>query len=457
MLTLSEVLLSVDDVEKCRIAWSAVEPAAIDGLPAGAVVDPELFDSAGIRYVSAELVSLVNELVSLCSAAIEADPEAFRLILAVDDFARAWVDWAAAVARSTSGQYDWRSRPDAASCWDSWGRVMEATIPRTYRLAESIDVLTKEENISHNQIASIYGWTRADGSADIDKVLEEIAAPGKHYRPATWISPEVGRHAAADLANWRSRSVVTLDPRHFASDPRERASAAAAPVVPPIAPEPIHELLAMDGMTVEQVARMKQLTVEEVTLIRQQLARPASPSDRVEAGASPIEAHTTTDRGRPAIESITGTLAGDVLAIAAADPELSAAEIAGGLLDRWPSASVEIVGAIAEAARTPTPHQQGTPPNEGSPTSEGVADPKITGEPAAGGGGTALNHIQFFGTDLVSLEKALVQCTKNEILDAATTMPLVPQVGIKRRNKSQLIEEILSAVRHSPQEASDEP
>ena len=455
MLELASVLLAVDDVEAVRIAWAAVLPAAVDGAPADAVIDPDLFDETGVRYVSSELVNRINSLVELVGED-QVDPAAYRLCLAVDDFARVWVEWAAAVAGSSSGQYTYRSRPDAASCWDSWRRVMEATKPRTYRLAESIDVLTREQNISHNQIASIYGWVRPDGSADIDKVLEEIAAPGKHYNPTTWVSPEVARHAAGDAREWESRRAVDLDPRFFAADPRSRSAAAAAPVVPAIAPEPIHELLAMDGMTVEQVARMKQLTVEEVTIIRQQLARPASPSDRVEAGASPIDAHTAIDRGRPAVQSLTGTLAGDVIAIAAESPEMSAAEIAGRLLDRWPSASVEIVGAIADAARTPTPHQQGTPPSEVPPPSGGSADPKISSEPAAGGGGTALNHIQFFGTDLVSLEKALVKCSKKEILEAAVTMPLVPQVGISRRSKSALIEEMLSAVRHSPQEALNE-
>ena len=108
MLTLAEVLLGVDDAESLRIAWSMVEPAAIDGMPADTVVDPDLFDAAGVRYVSAELVERINRLVDLVGTAIDAEPPAYRLILAVDDFSRVWVEWAAAVAQSSSGSYDWR-------------------------------------------------------------------------------------------------------------------------------------------------------------------------------------------------------------------------------------------------------------------------------------------------------------------------------------------------------------
>ena len=358
-ITLEEIVSSMEGIEKHRKDWLAIEQFHDASRPK-AVVDPDMFGEDGTRYISQTLVSMVNELLRMV-ASDQIVEEAHEVVLELDRFRSAWIEWAAAVAqKSDSDRSDFLSRPDAPVAWPHWERAMLSLIPKKYALPEGIDALLSEPEIRHNQIADIYGWVKEDGSPNVDMVKEEIRNPGTHYDPKNWVSPEVNRRKKKIAKLWSDRIVLDIDPRHFSADPVVRNRSFAEPEV---AAEPIHLLLQMEGMTVEQVASMKQISVEDVRIIQQSLGRAndydsaiaidptlANDSAAKVMSASELQARIDANVPTPKPKKRPSTnLADAVIVELEADPNITPAEISAKLIPSNVSATVEFVSHIVDS------------------------------------------------------------------------------------------------------------
>lgn len=247
-------------LKNARENWLSTLPEPDPHLP-DAEVNPTIFDQNGFRAVTANIIDEVNAIADYIASS-DFEPDAYELVLATDQMIEAWFRWAEAVSTARLGDYDYAARPDAPQAWTAFDHLLTLLEGRRYPIPESIERLIAEQGITHGQIASIYGWTLPDGSWDLDKVKEELQTPGRHYNPAKWVSPEVARHQAKFNKLWETRVIKTkplTTPADHTEEEYRKHWAVPAP-----APEPIEQLLRMEGMTAQQIANMKQITLEQV-------------------------------------------------------------------------------------------------------------------------------------------------------------------------------------------------
>lgn len=107
----------------------------------------------------------------------------------------------------------------------------------------------RNQGVSDEQIARIYGWYAEDGEPDLERVLGEELSPGKFYNPKTWVHParrkrlEAARVAIAARA---PRGREYLDPSEFGKT----------------APPPLEDLLRL-GAPAPQIATLYKMDLED--------------------------------------------------------------------------------------------------------------------------------------------------------------------------------------------------
>lgn len=258
MKTKKEVVKRLNAIKQARAEWLSIIPYSDARFPT-APINPDIFDINGTRAVTANILDLVLDLAEFVSDD-QFLPEAYEIVLGVDRLLDAWGEWSFEIKNAKVGQYNYLSSPDAPKCWSVFDSVLQLIPERHYAIPESIETLNAQPGMRQNQIASIYGWVTESGEPDTNKVKEELQTPGRHYNPATWVSPEVSRNQAKFTKLWANREHRK---KHISADqPNTNTKRQWADPGP--APEPIEQLLRMEGMTAHQVANMKQISLEEV-------------------------------------------------------------------------------------------------------------------------------------------------------------------------------------------------
>lgn len=135
-----------------------------------------------------------------------------------------------------------------------------AAAPPVLKQLEPVKEL-HEQKCTAEQIAVIYEWFLPDGSADQQKVREELAQPGRHT--TDYVPPS----QLARIARQRERQKLL-----------ERALAAGRPAAPKPAPESV-EQLARGGVSLRQICEMKQLSRQAVVEELTSLGLPLPPDD----------------------------------------------------------------------------------------------------------------------------------------------------------------------------------
>ena len=198
----------------------------------------------------------LRELFQFCTETNIAD-DAKEIILALDRVHTEFVafDQACDIAPETvhpSGTPELRSAIRALS---------DAIIERPVRLPENIRDLM-ESGVPDEQICKIYGFLTADRAPDMTKLSEEKRKPGTHFDPETWQPPSEQRRLAEINEQWAKRKpaeVATINPDVEQSRP--------------IAPEPLEDLIAQ-GVSPEQIAHMKGISIEDVEAFAMQNGLP---------------------------------------------------------------------------------------------------------------------------------------------------------------------------------------
>lgn len=110
-----------------------------------------------------------------------------------------------------------------------------------------------KRRVTANQIANIYGWKLEDGSPDTQKVYDELAKPGTHFDPKTWVHPAVASQQAEVDRLWQNRS-----PRTKCFSLTAEQSTKQPGQIPSVEElidlrAPIAQIVRLHGLTEEQV------------------------------------------------------------------------------------------------------------------------------------------------------------------------------------------------------------
>lgn len=258
----ADVLEAVELLEQAVSAWEvAEEPLA-------------QFNGRTVKAISDAMITAATELFdALATPGI--DREAWDLVLAVDRFEAALMNWA---QRSQSKPHS--TDPGGGSeVWGPYGDLLRAKTPRRMRKPTPMKSLTAQ-NVSFRQIAKEYGWYLADGTTpDETKVMEELSEPGLHYRPDSYVHPHDARYLAELESQWNKRCEgLSEDGSAFgAMAAANRAEAPRRQKEWKAPPEPIEELLRQN-VGIVQIAKMHRVDVDEVRQIAADLGIYSDPS-----------------------------------------------------------------------------------------------------------------------------------------------------------------------------------
>jgi len=184
----------------------------------------------------------------------EFEPAAWDAILCVDDFLIAYQEWATEAERPEGHV----SPQGSATMWAKWDAIFSWGL-KTPKYAARIEPVPSllAQGLTYEMVAKMYGWRDANGNWDGAKVAEEVARPGTHTKD--WKNPLQVAHDERTAKRWTEREDTLIE-----LEAKAAAREEAPPVEPGPAPERIEELLMLDGITVEQIQRMKKCSVEEI-------------------------------------------------------------------------------------------------------------------------------------------------------------------------------------------------
>lgn len=186
------------------------------------------------------------------------EPDAYDIVLAIDSF---WIEtktWASAIAQTQNAANPSGSR----QMWAAVSEIDSTIKTPVVKMPEPIEqLLSLEPKVSYSQICKIYGWVDEDGNPQEHMVQEERQKPGTHIN-AKWVHPDIKRRRKMLADSWKRREIDASDVQTALNPPPQPKNADWRDPGP--APEPIEELLRIPNITIDQVARMKQITPDEV-------------------------------------------------------------------------------------------------------------------------------------------------------------------------------------------------
>lgn len=235
--------------------WAAFEKIVTDWEQSQSADLFLMFKGRSTKAISEAIVQGFAEVANF----IDTDnfaPEAWQTVLAIDEVFDAFDAW----GRQMENHPDDADPHGSRELWFKYHSVREAAKPVVYNNIESVHQLAAMPHMPPAQIAKIYGWYDELNNPDVGKVAEELEHPGKHTK--NWVNPIIRRKNDELLAKWRTRT-DRIEERKF-SGPKKREQKVEEKRKMPPAPESVEELLKMPHMTVEQVALMKQISVDEV-------------------------------------------------------------------------------------------------------------------------------------------------------------------------------------------------
>lgn len=241
--------------------WAAFESAVKDWEENKAPVLVEW--DGGFSRSFEPLEPALIELMAGLQDGSAVDRSAWAVVLAIDEFIRACTDWANAVKQQPR-----HTDPSGGKAvWDAYREVRPACTDLLPERLESVASLLSLRGMTAQHVAIIYDWYDESGNPDIDRVEDERCNPGKHT--ANMRNPAKVKREKEIEARWKKRCEEFGGWDSSVFDGSEQTE---QPRKDPPAPESYEELLSLPGMTLQQVADMKHVTIEEVREHAQQIA-----------------------------------------------------------------------------------------------------------------------------------------------------------------------------------------
>lgn len=188
--------------------------------------------------------------------------DAYEIVLAIDRFVDAAIEWAHAFRVSPNHN----DPAGSVGMWSAFDEVCHlCDHPVTWPPVESIEQLMRE-GATITQVAKIYGlWIDKDQEIADSHQIELLRRDRAKYAEfmKTWENPNKVKYDRKWQTAWneRQRELETREDfrTSLASDDYTEGTKEL-----PVAPEPLEELAELPGMTIQQIANMKQMSVEEV-------------------------------------------------------------------------------------------------------------------------------------------------------------------------------------------------
>ncbi|MCP4535797.1 MAG: hypothetical protein GY832_01460 [Chloroflexi bacterium] len=263
------------------VATSERRKHLFDVADAVALVHAEWSES-DIPYITDPFQAAVDDMVEVFSTG-DTPADCRVLNKEVETLTDSWNAWkkAAEVSGDTAAM-------PSQDFWFAMERVAAArqdAVPRQSVRLETIKELEKQ-GVNDNQICAIYEWFLSDGSADLDKLREEKAKPGTHTGEG-FVSPQERRR----LKRQADQDAAVARARETREKKLEKMEA--------VAPESLEQLVT-EGVSAEQIADMKNCTVEQVFADCDEagIQRPMEnyPSPQTERGTHGPEINEATER-----------------------------------------------------------------------------------------------------------------------------------------------------------------
>lgn len=240
LLTFEAVLAAIDEFDLAVRQWEAGPGPMMEyrGRPTKAVSD-------AIERAAVALFQVTDTM--------QVEFDAYELVLAIDGFEDAFDSWAQKFEQNASVDPG-----GGEEVWNAYRLAQAAKAPHRYRLAEPVQQLVAGE-VPRDQIGKIYGWYIGDPKdrvVDLERVQREVTTPGSEYKPDEWIHPYDKRWREDVEERWAARG------QRFEGEEAEAAQRAT----PRTAPEPLDDLIRLPGMSIAQVAKMKNITEDEVRI-----------------------------------------------------------------------------------------------------------------------------------------------------------------------------------------------
>ncbi len=180
---------------------------------------------------------------------LEVDVKARPFVQVFDDIAVAFLKW----IQDASMQLPSAPPRGSSDLHNAIDRLSALNKSHNHQLPPPIKQLLEVQHVSPRQVAIIYGWKTEDGSPDVQKVFEEQATPGTHYKSEEWVAPALKAAQAEFEAQWADR-----EPRPVMFKQLEAKPQGEAPK-----PPSLDELFAAKAPKA-QIMRLHKLTEEEV-------------------------------------------------------------------------------------------------------------------------------------------------------------------------------------------------
>lgn len=274
MLKFIDVLNAANAIIKARQRWNQQDGPNI------------IWQGALTKQISEDLDVSIRQSCDRTADADqdEVDEKGRELMLCLDDVARSHLKWMQDASMGLP------TAPPRGS--DQLHRVLdrlEVTIKTNdLPLPAPIEQLQKQ-GVSPNQIAIIYGWKTDDGAPDAQKVFDEIAKPGTHYKPKSWVHPALRAIKAEVDLRWSTREPR---PKLFGHTTRKESEPLTAPPVPTLDElielrAPVQQIMRLHDMSEADVLEAANAMGVELT---ERYVKPGSPAaalqERMTAEAS---------------------------------------------------------------------------------------------------------------------------------------------------------------------------
>lgn len=215
------------------------------------------YDNMLVKALGDEAVQALSVLTEMFFTT-DIAKDAWQIALAVDrvrDELRRWIN-----DRVAAG--DGRTMPaivDPRGSADMWAAYRDMLILATARRKQppARAKVQRDNGSNPRSIAMALGWWRAPEEPDIERVMKELAAKpeDEEYDPTTWVHPREAQKYKEIEAEWNARCERLEGEITIAKAPRRRREPAK---------ETVEELAHLRGMTVRQIATLKNMTEQQV-------------------------------------------------------------------------------------------------------------------------------------------------------------------------------------------------
>lgn len=249
MLKRDQVVALVRKIENIRKSWTDADAN---------VCKVEKFMGKEYKVLPLTIVEAWDELFNAVKTN-DVNDDAKELVLAVDEFHKPTADYVKQWATDKAAEITTVPPNGSDAMWQAWAKVVKSAEPIKKNVPPPPRILLAQ-GVSMQQVAKMFGLRTEFGEPDV-KTLAEMMEMGWDdvFDAEAWVPPSWKMRMQDVNERWgvrceKLKSILEIE----AKDQARREGRADVPM------QSIEELAALPGMRIEQIARMRRTTVDEV-------------------------------------------------------------------------------------------------------------------------------------------------------------------------------------------------